>query len=56
MNKKHTKIQVQQFVPSPQNNEGMLLSKPSFATRMKGLGEIWTTHMILDSLSTSSKG
>jgi hypothetical protein len=28
----HGPLKVQKFVPSPQNNEGMLLSRPSFAT------------------------
>ncbi len=47
---------VQQSVPSPQKNEGMLSSRPSFATCMNVFGEVWTTHKNLGSSSTSSKG
>jgi hypothetical protein len=47
---------VQQSIPSPLNNEGMLPSKPSYAIDMNVFGEVWTTHKSLGSLGTSSKG
>jgi hypothetical protein len=48
-------LEVQQYVPPPHNNEGMLPSKPSFATCMNVLGEILTTHKSLGSLGTTSR-
>jgi hypothetical protein len=46
---------VQQFVLVPQNNEGMLLSRPSSTIGTNIFREIWTTHS-LGSLGISSRG
>ncbi len=52
----HGSLEVQQFIPSPQNNEGMLPLRPSSTTRMNVFGKVWTTCRSLDSSGTSSKG
>ncbi len=49
-------LEVQQYVPSPQKNEGMLPLRPTSATCMNVFGEISTAHRSLGSLGTSSKG
>ncbi len=46
---------VQQSIPVPQNNKGMLPSRPSFAIGTNIFKEIWTAHRSLGSLSISSK-
>ncbi len=38
---------VQQSIPTPKNNEGMLLSRPNFKTCTNAFGEIWITHISL---------
>jgi hypothetical protein len=48
-------LEVQQYVPVPQNNESMLPSRPSFVTRTNIFGEIWTTHNNLGFSCISSK-
>jgi hypothetical protein len=48
--------EVQQVVPIPQNNEGMLPSSPSSIIGTKVFREIWTTQKSLGSSSISSKG
>jgi len=47
---------VQQYVPVPHNNEGMLPSRPSFTIGTNVFREIWTAHISLSSLGTSSRG
>ncbi len=47
--------EVQQYVPVPQSNEGMLPSRPSFVTRTNIIGEIWIAHKSLGSSCISSK-
>jgi hypothetical protein len=47
---------VQQFVLVPQNNEGMLPSRPSSAVGTNIFREIWIAHRSLSSLGISSKG
>jgi hypothetical protein len=34
----------------------MLLSRPSYATRMNAFGEVWAAHKSLDSSNTNSMG
>jgi hypothetical protein len=48
--------EIQQSIPIPQNNEGMLPSRPSSTIGTNVFGEIWTTHRNLGSLGTSSRG
>jgi hypothetical protein len=48
--------EVQQFIPIPQNNEGMLPSRPSSTIGTNIFGEIWITHRSLGSSNTSSMG
>ncbi len=47
---------MQQSIPIPQNNEGMLPSRPSSAIGTNIFREIWTAHRSLGSLSISYKG
>jgi len=47
---------VQQPIPMPQSYEGMLPSRPSFATRTNIFGDILPSHKSLGSSYTSSKG
>jgi len=47
---------VQQYVPVPQNNEGMLPSRPSSTIGTNVFREIWIAHRSLSSLGTSSRG
>ncbi len=47
---------MQQSVLIPQNNEGMLPSRPSSAIGTNIFREIWTTHKSSGSLGISSKG
>jgi hypothetical protein len=49
-------LEVQQSIPTPLNNEGMLPSRSSSITCTNIFGEIWTTHINLGSLGTSSRG
>ncbi len=46
-------LEVQQFVPTPQNNEGMLPSKPSSITCTNIFEDIWIAHINLGYLRTS---
>ncbi len=47
---------MKQSIPIPQNNEGMLLSRPSSTIGINIFGEIQTTHRSLGYSSTSSMG
>jgi hypothetical protein len=47
---------VQQSIPIPQNNEGMLPSIPSFAIGTNIFKEIWIAHRSLGFLGISSRG
>ncbi len=49
-------LEVQQSIPSPQKNKGMLPSRPSFATCMNVFVEVQTAHRSLGSSSTSYRG
>jgi hypothetical protein len=49
-------LEVQQLVPSPQKNEGMLPLRPSSAIGMNVCGEVCTTQKNLGSLGTSFQG
>jgi hypothetical protein len=48
--------EVQQSIPVPQNNEGMLSSRSSSTTCTNVFREIWIAHKSLGPSSTSSKG
>jgi len=48
--------EVQQYVPIPHNNEGMLPSRLSFTIGTNVFGEIWTAHKSLSSSGTSFRG
>ncbi len=47
---------MQQSIPIPQNNEGMLPSIPSFAIGTNIFKEIWIAHRSLGFLGISSRG
>jgi len=48
--------EVQQSIPIPQNNEGMLPSRPSSTIGTNIFGEIWIACRSLGSSNTSSMG
>jgi hypothetical protein len=47
---------VQQFILIPQNNEGMLPSRPTFAIGTNIFREIWIAHRSLGFLGINSRG